>query len=385
MMINRRRLVVPSSLLFTLSGHRFTSVEGEKTMDVRKQITQWAKCYVNGLRTVFSIFCLPALGIALSLLASSSAASQELVRLRIFGGYGGNNFEYICGPGRVLVGVRGYAGVWIDNVQAVCAKVESPRDFGQPEGPVFGGNRPITNSSVCAAGTVATGLEADVNKHNRFLGYIAPRCTVLFSGSFLQKPMPMRGTGLLASNASDTTGSELFVKPVGQECPADMVAVGIHGRAGQFLDALGLVCGPKPAPHEGNRRTLGKRKRDTGTLIKRKLRTSEQSTEVSQPVRQPAGEPVMPPLPAPPFITANPADVVVAAGQTQGTTMLTWDGGNDHPYAEVWVKVDRADETFIVEQGQGTRQATIERGKTYLFILTDAGQRLATVTVTVKP
>jgi len=50
----------------------------------------------------------------------------------------------------------------------------------------------------------------------------------------------------------------------------------------------------------------------------------------------------------------------------------------------VWVKVNDADETFIVEQGKGTRGVTVEPGKTYLFILEDAGQRLATVTVTVK-
>ena len=85
----------------------------------------------------------------------------------------------------------------------------------------------------------------------------------------------------------------------------------------------------------------------------------------------------------PPFITANPADVI-SPRRSQGTTTLTWNGGPDHPYAEVWVKVDGADETFIVEQGKGTREVTVELGKTYLFILTDAGQRLATVTVTVK-
>jgi hypothetical protein len=329
---------------------------------------------------------LPIIAFALSLLASTPAASQELVRLNIFGGYGGNNFEYICGPGQVLVGVRGYAGVWIDNVQAVCAKVEeSQRNFGQPEGPVFGGNRPLTNSSICATGTVATGLDVDVSKEKRFLGYIAPRCAVLVAGSYLQQPMPMRGTGILASEPSGSSGSELFVKPARQNCPAGMVGVGIRGRAGQFLDALGLVCGPKPAPPKTNTATLGKRKlKNTRTLGKRRLRTSEQSTEVSRPVRQLAGEPVPPPIPVPPFIYANPAEVVIAAGQTQRTTTLGWDGGKDHPYAEVWVKVDDADETLIVEQGKGTREVTIEPGKTYLFILTDAGQRLATVTVRVR-
>src|ERR1051326_3243525 len=46
---------------------------------------------------------------------------------------------------------------------------------------------------------------------------------------------------------------------------------------------------------------------------------------------------------------------------------LEWDGGKDHPYAEVWVRVDQNDETFIVEQGRGSRNATVELGKNYEF------------------
>ena len=67
-------------------------------------------------------------------------------------------------------------------------------------------------------------------------------------------------------------------------------------------------------------------------------------------------------------------------GQSPGTQTLTWDGGPEHPYAEVWVKVDGGDETKVVEQGKGTRQVTVEPGKTYQFILTDSGQQLATTT-----
>jgi len=78
-----------------------------------------------------------------------------------------------------------------------------------------------------------------------------------------------------------------------------------------------------------------------------------------------------------PMITASQ---VIPTGQT-GQTVLTWDGGKDHPYAEVWVKVDDGDETFVVEQGKGSRQVTVEPGRTYLYILSDAGKRLAAVTV----
>jgi hypothetical protein len=85
---------------------------------------------------------------------------------------------------------------------------------------------------------------------------------------------------------------------------------------------------------------------------------------------------------AAPFIKANPIAVTIPAGQSQGTTTLTWDGGPDHPYAEVWIKESsQGEEKFLVEQGKGTRQVTVERGKNYQFLLMDAGQQLAKAVV----
>ncbi len=98
----------------------------------------------------------------------------------------------------------------------------------------------------------------------------------------------------------------------------------------------------------------------------------------------PAGEVIPPPSAGVPGITASPKTVTIPAGQSEGTTTLTWDGGADHAYAEVWVQVDNGDEEFVVEKGKGTRSVRVERGKTYLYILTDSGQRLATVTVKTK-
>lgn len=71
----------------------------------------------------------------------------------------------------------------------------------------------------------------------------------------------------------------------------------------------------------------------------------------------------------------------IKPGQPAGTKTLSWDAGPDHPYAEVWVKVGDDEEIFVVEQRKGKREITVEAGKTFLYILTDAGKQLATVTV----
>lgn len=62
-----------------------------------------------------------------------------------------------------------------------------------------------------------------------------------------------------------------------------------------------------------------------------------------------------------------------------GFVVLTWDAGPDHTYAEVWFKVNNGEETFLVEQGKGSRQIPVERYKYYTYILTDAGKTLSTV------
>jgi hypothetical protein len=62
-----------------------------------------------------------------------------------------------------------------------------------------------------------------------------------------------------------------------------------------------------------------------------------------------------------------------------GFVVLTWDAGPDHPYAEVWYKVNNSDDIFLVELGKGSRQVPAERGRLYTYILTDAGKTLATV------
>ena len=97
-----------------------------------------------------------------------------------------------------------------------------------------------------------------------------------------------------------------------------------------------------------------------------------------------ASAPAQQKLPPAPFIIADNNPVVVPAGHTSGTVTLEWDGGKDHPYAEVWVRVDQNDETFIVEQGRGSRNATVELGKNYEFKLSDSNVLLASVKVTVR-
>jgi hypothetical protein len=82
-----------------------------------------------------------------------------------------------------------------------------------------------------------------------------------------------------------------------------------------------------------------------------------------------------------PLIKANPQVVTIPAGQNEGTTVLIWDAGNDHPRAEVWLEVNGHDKKLFTGSSKGRREIMVKPGKSYLYILTDSGQLLATVNV----
>jgi hypothetical protein len=88
---------------------------------------------------------------------------------------------------------------------------------------------------------------------------------------------------------------------------------------------------------------------------------------------------------AAPTISATPNPVVITFGQTQGTTTVTWDAGDDRKLAQVRLSVDGGAET-----PWGTispQAASIQFGKTYTFKLYDSITKTylgASVSVTAK-
>lgn len=183
----------------------------------------------------------------------------------IYGGGGGRYFEHRCGPGRVLVGLRGSAGVLIDNIQAICARLDGAGGFTDAtvDGPIFGGNRPQDQHVECPQRYAVTGTAVGLNDDNPHVGAIKLTCTELSNrrdgGS---TGMAIQGSGNLEGYSSGF--GFIGATPGGAggypRCDANY-AVGIRGRADQYLDAFGLICGPAVAIADPSGHTLGKRKR----------------------------------------------------------------------------------------------------------------------------
>ena len=79
-----------------------------------------------------------------------------------------------------------------------------------------------------------------------------------------------------------------------------------------------------------------------------------------------------------PGIVAGPAKFPTLSERT-GYVPLTWNAGPAHPYAELWVKINRGPDLFVAKQPYGSRAVVVERGAHYIYIVREAGRILAAV------
>ena len=234
----------------------------------------------QSVRALFSTLCVPAIVIATIWVAATPAVAQRVWRTEMEGGPGGSLSEHICGPGRVLVGVQGYAGVLLDNVQAICARVDANGlSDAKPEGPVFGGDRPINGSAECPGDSAVIAAYIRENETDPYVGFINLACR----GE--REPVALSGTGRVSYSK--------VLRSIG--CEGESVAVGIRVRAGKHLDAFGLICGPHPQPKTLNKR---KKKPEGTTLEEGRDKTTTSLPDILEKPAS-ASKPTPAPTPAP--------------------------------------------------------------------------------------
>jgi hypothetical protein len=146
------------------------------------------------------------------------------------GGPGGGSFGVIdCPSGTVVVGLAGRSGAVIDTMQLFC----SP-PLGGPEaimldprriGPSNGGG-PI--SAMCPVLKTAAGIDVNVA---RFDGHVVVSQIILRCRS-----------ELVGSDSSVVFGGGGGDGAGGSTCPDHTFMVGLAGRSGDFIDALGITC-----------------------------------------------------------------------------------------------------------------------------------------------
>jgi hypothetical protein len=187
----------------------------------------------------------------------SMAGAQEY--LGKMGGVGGGPFDARCPANQTLAGLELRAGLDIDAVRPLCVTAFGARDISQPSltggsgvTPVaggfgmkqvspgwYGGSGGQIVRLLCPPGApIVRGLEVDLEGDdaqivNAVRLYCGPASTQQVDSS---NPSAIFEAPISRDEKSYRKRRER------QHCPVGQVAAGIHGRSGEWLDALGLSC-----------------------------------------------------------------------------------------------------------------------------------------------
>lgn len=187
------------------------------------------------------------------------AQAQRDFMLPPIGGDGGGNFINRCPQGQLLTGFDLHTGDDVDAIRPICVTAYGPTDVGpRVAGGIWsGGNGGGPRQLLCPGNApIVTGMYVDglgvdtiiVNKIHLFCGIASTTQTphdvpdVSFDGSGGRTTVNLSG-GRYSGEVKDT-----------QRCLLGRVAVGINGRSGVWLDAVGLICAePKLTARPDNR------------------------------------------------------------------------------------------------------------------------------------
>jgi hypothetical protein len=185
------------------------------------------------MRLVIPVTVLALAGAALA--APHAASARALFEdLPLIGTNGGTSFTRTCPSGNVLTGVRWRTGAFVDGIGIQCSPIRADGTLGDRVnvGEMAGGNGGTAGQDNCHGGVIAgqNGATAGVS-----LGSLFFRC-------FTWNPQARAYTG--AENSSINVRIGLLISASERQCQdGDKPAIGIHGRHGSFIDAVGLKCG----------------------------------------------------------------------------------------------------------------------------------------------
>lgn len=196
-----------------------------------------SKLSMKTLAKAWNILGFATVGI---LLISAPARSEPFL-LPVQGGGGGGGFFAVCPPDHFVVGLRGRTGAWIDNMRLICARggvpsLGAPFDHGFVIGNSVGGADDVAQ---CPQNTFVKNIRFNVVNTHGDDGFVVINTIKLTcfnnNGEFVAFRHLARDDG-----PHDADGH-----PVNSSlCPGNprMALIGLHGRHGLFVDAIGAVC-----------------------------------------------------------------------------------------------------------------------------------------------
>jgi len=184
-----------------------------------------------------------AFGCLLGLLALATlfAAPASASDLNLLGGAGGGFQRLDCTGGSYLAGLKVMQGDWNDRITPVCM-------FWDVQRLALRGEAPEQWVGSSGGGQLEVGICPD----RGFVKRLVTSATV--NGD--NQPAFTQNTGVSCVSylAPDTMNHSVrlnssagSINAWGESCPPGEVGAGILVRAGDFVDAIGLICGPPPS------------------------------------------------------------------------------------------------------------------------------------------
>ena len=174
----------------------------------------------------------------LALVLACAVSPAEARDTFLTGGGGGGNFRDQCGPGQYLTGVSVRSGSWLDAVIPFCGTFNAntgllgapgfPRDHHGGRGGGAGGPTTCNNGQYVSG--MMFGYTMDAGRP-KYIASVQLDCVPIRAGGGSGKPRI--GAGGTLSNG-------------GVNCGNNQAVIGLIGRSGTYVDALGLICGPRP-------------------------------------------------------------------------------------------------------------------------------------------
>ena len=191
------------------------------------------------------------LALVVGLLSMMFAPFAGASNLPVQGGPGGKPFRSDCSGGGYVAGIYVRSGDWIDAIGLKCATYDRlALTFTRPawNTPYNGGSGAglLEREKLCPADSSVSGL---------LIGYTTDGSRPKFVDHVMMVCRDVKGA-TKATSCFDTGDGCWFTRPngdnplraFGQACPDNELATGIRGRAGNYVDAIGLVCSLKPQP-----------------------------------------------------------------------------------------------------------------------------------------
>ena len=146
-----------------------------------------------------------------------------------FGAPGDAGFRDICPAGQYLVGFGVRSGKWIDQLAIICAELRVDGTTGQQwRGPPRGGNGGSAYDKTCGPNEIVTGVAFLMTSKNRQVRELDFHCDSMTS--------PAIQYNLIIGNQATVFPN------INQFCPSGEAVVGVQGRYGKHVNAVGVIC-----------------------------------------------------------------------------------------------------------------------------------------------